>query len=195
MLTVSNGGKVVAGSDIIIGAGGTVKGSGGTLQGNVINKGNISPGNSPGILTIVGNLTLTATGNLNIELGGVSNANMASPLYDQIMVLDDAATTAQEGQVVVDGNVNVLFLTGFDPDAGDFFDILSAADITQLNPLYNLPTLDAGLRWEINELAIGGGEVLRLSVIGPTVAVPEPGAFALLGIGLLGLGALRRQRR
>lgn len=194
VLTVSNGGKVIAGSDIIIGAGGTVKGGGGTLQGNVINKGNISPGNSPGILTIVGNLTLTASGNLNIELAGANNTIPAAPQYDQIMVLDDAATTVQEGRIVVDGNVNIAFLTGFDPNVGDFFDILSGVDITQLNPLYNLPTLDAGLRWDISELVVGGGEVLRLSVVGPTTAVPEPGAFALLGIGLLGLGALRRQR-
>lgn len=193
VLTVSNGGKVIAGSDIIIGAGGTVKGNGGTLQGNVINKGNISPGNSPGIITIVGNLNLTSSGNLNIELGGVNNANLASPQYDQIKVVDNLATAVQEGHVVVDGNVNVTLFNGFSAHAGDFFDILTGFDITQINPHYFLPTLGSGLAWDVSEFATNGGEALRLTVI-TRAAVPEPGVFALLGIGLLGLGALRRRR-
>lgn len=168
-------------------------GNGGTLQGNVINKGNISPGNSPGIITIVGNLNLTSSGNLNIELGGVNNANLASPQYDQIKVVDNLATAVQEGHVVVDGNVNVTLFNGFSAHAGDFFDILTGFDITQINPHYFLPTLGSGLAWDVSEFATNGGEALRLTVI-TRAAVPEPGVFALLGIGLLGLGALRRRR-
>lgn len=195
VLTVSNGGKVLAGSDVIVGAGGTLKGGGGAIQGNVINRGSIAPGNSPGIMTVIGNLALTSTGNLNIELGGASNANAMSPQYDQINVVDNLATLAQEGLVVVDGNVNVTFFGGFNPHAGDFFDILTGFDVTQINPQYFLPSLGADLGWDITEFTANGGEALRLTVVARPSAVPEPGAFMLLGIGLLGLSGVRRLRK
>jgi len=40
-----------------------------------------------------------------------------------------------------------------------------------------------------------GGLLDDYSIVGFTVAVPEPGVLALLGLGLAGAGALRRRRR
>ena len=48
---------------------GTLGGSG-TIQAPVTVQGKLAPGNSPGILTIDGNLTQTATSSMEIEVGG-----------------------------------------------------------------------------------------------------------------------------
>ena len=68
-LVVRNGGLVKA-DTILIGLSGTLKGNGGTLQGAVENRGTIAPGESPGTLNVIGDLTQTATGKLVIESGG-----------------------------------------------------------------------------------------------------------------------------
>lgn len=62
--------------------GGTLKGSG-RISGSVTNFGTVSPGNSPGILTVTG--SYTENGILDIEVGGtVAGANPAG--FDQVNV-------------------------------------------------------------------------------------------------------------
>jgi autotransporter-associated beta strand protein len=60
---------------------------------------------------------------------------------------------------------------------------VSNADIT--NNLLDLPTLSAGLFWNINDLYTNGTLV---------VAVPEPGRLMLIILGFLALGWRRRRR-
>ena len=61
--------------------GGSLSGPG-TIKANVTNSGQVSPGDEdvPGDLAIIGNYTQTATGTLNINIGGLA------PLYDQLSV-------------------------------------------------------------------------------------------------------------
>ena len=87
---------------------GTLSGIG-IINGNVINGGNFNPGNSPGTFTIIGNLQLLSSSNLNMEIAGL-NAGQ----YD---VLDVA------GNVVLGGTMNVIVDTssGYHGQLNDSF--------------------------------------------------------------------------
>jgi hypothetical protein len=92
---------------------GVLAGSG-TVEGSVTNSGTVSPGGdgSAGILTITGDYTQTATGVLNIDIGGLA----AGTGYDQLQV---------SGEVALDGTLNVHLINGFSPQPGDSFRILT----------------------------------------------------------------------
>jgi T5SS/PEP-CTERM-associated repeat protein len=73
VLTVASGGTLTVSGDLKIGPGGTVNGDGGTIVGNVVNMGGvISPGNSPGTLSIVGSYTHLA-GKIVLEISGTGS--------------------------------------------------------------------------------------------------------------------------
>jgi hypothetical protein len=95
--------------------GGALSGTG-TITGNVTNAGQVSPGTSPGILTIQGNYTQTAAGVLNVELGGT-----AAGQFDQLNV---------SGTASLDGSLNVSLVNGFIPSPGDGFQVLTFASRT-----------------------------------------------------------------
>ena len=92
-------------------SGATLKGTG-SFTGNVSNQGNLSPGNSPGIITINGNYTQSAVGAINIEVQGT---NPATPDFDQLIV---------NGNVSLAGALNASFLSGFVPSNGNTFKII-----------------------------------------------------------------------
>jgi hypothetical protein len=92
---------------------GTLLGTG-IIQGGVQNLGRVSPGRSPGILTIQGDYTQTADGVLDVEIGGTA----AGAEYDQLRV---------GGTAVLDGTLNVLLVNGFTPELGDTFEVLQLA--------------------------------------------------------------------
>ena len=68
-------------ANVTVGSSGTLAGSG-TVVANVVNHGLVSPGNSPGILTVTGNYTQGSDGVLNLEIGGA----MPGSDYDQLNV-------------------------------------------------------------------------------------------------------------
>lgn len=98
---------------------GTLGGSG-TFQGNLNNPGAIRPGNSPGILTIDGDLTQTATSTLEIEVGGLT-AIPPNPLHDKVVVTGGAS---------LDGRLDVPIIDAFVPQLGDSITFLTAANVT-----------------------------------------------------------------
>ena len=91
--------------------GGSLIGNG-TIAGNVVSDAVVAPGLSAGALTISGSYTQTATGALNVELGGTT----AGTGYDQLNVT---------GAVTLAGDLNVAAINGFLPASGNTFQVLT----------------------------------------------------------------------
>ena len=83
----------------------------GTIRGNLANAGQLSPGASPGTITVTGNFTQAATGTLTIELASATS-------------FDSLAIT---GTATLGGTLAVSGLNGFVPQAGQTFPIIDAA--------------------------------------------------------------------
>ena len=150
-ITVNNGvldlnGQIV-GAPITINAGGTLGGSGTVADDLDCNAGGIvSPGNSPGTMTIVGNLTVN--GALEMEITGPGDggggAGVAGTDFDQIIVSGTATITTL--QVLFQGTLSPSF-----PVSGHFYTLINgAASITNLviSPI------------NVNGVLVGGGFLL-----------------------------------
>jgi len=142
-LTIANNGLVTAGSvkvwqpgtvelDGAVISTSTLELAGGTLQGNgtvqvsgaLSNGGEVSPGFSPGVITVAGgNYVQDATGTLAIEIGGTLPAQ-----YDRLSVVSGTATLGGSLDVsLIDplGGNNM-----FVPSAGDTYEIFTAGELT-----------------------------------------------------------------
>jgi T5SS/PEP-CTERM-associated repeat protein len=111
VLNVQNGGVVTATGGMMIWAGGTLAGDG-TVVANVENAGLVSPGTSPGTLTITGNYTQDTGGTLRIEIAG-----LADPQHDLLSI---------SGTGSLDGTLQLVKLANFAITPGDRITVLSA---------------------------------------------------------------------
>jgi hypothetical protein len=94
---------------VTVQAGGLLKGSG-VVIGNVVNVGTISPGNSPGTLTINGNFTQGPGGTYNVQIFSPQN-------YSRLVV---------SGHANLDGTLHLTLASGFKLRPGDRFTVLTA---------------------------------------------------------------------
>jgi hypothetical protein len=79
------------------------------VRGTVnFNGGRLAPGDSPGTLTVEGDLYMNEESELELEVGGLA----AGDSYDQVIV---------DGETVLAGTVRIRFIDGFAPQAGDSF--------------------------------------------------------------------------
>jgi hypothetical protein len=163
-LTVTGAGIVSFNNEVVADGGsvinnGVLAGSA-TIFGSLVNAAGatLKPGNSPGALHVSGSYTQDPAAALEIELGGV-----VSGRFDVLSVSE----TLSAG-----GMLAVTLIDGFEPRAGDVFDILDFAEQRGAFDL-DLPTLGAGLRWDASALSSRG----ELSV---QAAAPEPAAMTLL---------------
>jgi hypothetical protein len=107
-------------NDGILTAGGGVDLEGGVLAGtgvinaNVLNNAEVDVGQpgSPGTITIIGDYTQTAGGNLVIEIGGLNPGTD----FDQLNIT---------GQATLDGTLTVNLINGFRPASGQGLTILT----------------------------------------------------------------------
>ena len=146
----------------------------GTINGNVMNNGKVSPGDSPGMLTVVHNYTQAQYATLMIQIAGMSP--------DQFSVLDVM------GNANLSGFLDPILLNGFVPNIGQSFTFLNYASFTGAfsqiqNQIFNHGTEQWSVIYEDNHAIL-------------TVAqhTPDQGStFLLLTLGLLGLVMFRRQ--
>jgi hypothetical protein len=99
----------------------------GTITGNIRNNGaTFAPGLSPGKITVNGNFAQTATGILNMEIGGTT----AGTEYDQLVV---------NGHATIGGTLNLTLINGFRPAVGDVFQLIApnsfSGSFAQINTL------------------------------------------------------------
>lgn len=117
--TIESHQGTLAFGETLNGTGGTLTGSG-SFQlppGHILN-GNLNPGNSPGILSFVGDVTAGSGAVFNIEIDGPS----AGTEYDQIIISNEA---------VLDGILNPIL--GYLPDDDASFVIVTATTLTSCN--------------------------------------------------------------
>jgi autotransporter-associated beta strand protein len=103
-------------SAVSVSSGATLGGSGNIYRNVQITAGgNLAPGNSPGILSVFGNLTLSATANVRMELNGPA----AGTGHDQVV----ASSSAASGATVAIGNAwaNLSLSLGFAPANNSMF--------------------------------------------------------------------------
>ncbi len=154
----------------ILGSGKTIKGNG-SIDGAVTVMGTVSPGESPGLLT-VDNMTFGSGSMLNIEIAGTAPGT----LYD--VLNSTGAIDLQSGSTL-----KLIFLNGFSPDIYNIFDIMNFSSLTGAFSNLDLPVLNSGLHWDTDNLYSDG----TLSV------VPEPATWLLLALGATGLLFYRRR--
>jgi uncharacterized repeat protein (TIGR01451 family) len=111
--------------------GGLLKGNG-VIGGSVaVNNATVSPGLSPGAITISGNYSQSPSSVLNIELGGTAPGTG----YDQLIVT---------GSATLAGTVNVTLINGFTLSSGDVFDAVTYVSHSGTFSPENLPPFPGG---------------------------------------------------
>ncbi len=104
-------GLLAASGPVTVGSTGSLGGSG-TVTADVVNGGVVAPGSSPGILAVTGNYTQTATGALDIEIGGTTPGSE----YDRLSIA---------GSANLAGILNISLINGFGPTQGESFSIMT----------------------------------------------------------------------
>ena len=172
VLNVSEGG-VVRATNIHVGTGGTVSGNG-TLDASVTIDGAINPGNSPGTLTVTGDLTLTDSSVLTFEVAGAVPGQ-----YDAIVVA---------GSLIANGLLRVVNTGGYVPSVGDTFNFLTSVNAS--GDFDNVVFDGFGASGADLAASFGSGGF-------QITAVPEPQEWAsmLAGLVLLRFATRRRARR
>jgi hypothetical protein len=156
--------------------GGTLSGAG-LINGELFQSGGtVSPGASPGMLTITGSYTQAPGGMLALDIGGLTPTTQ----HDQLFVT---------GHLLLHGAIQVTFTNGFEPHVGDEFPLFYVGGDFEASAVTftNAPAW-LGYEWEVTE------DDYRLYSLQIT-AVPEPSTFLLAGLGLFGILCFASSRR
>lgn len=189
--TVSAGKLVVDGnistSTTTVENGGTLGGSGTVGSVIVQTGGTVSPGNSPGILNVNGDYSQSGT--LTIEINGLTPGTQ----HDQLNV----DRLSGDGAVSLGGNLSVLFGGGSYVDGDLLFILLNDGSDAISGTFSGLAQNDivtsfGGFDWIISYSADSTGDAFTGGNDVALMAIPEPEAALLGGLGLLFL--LRRRR-
>ncbi len=178
-------GQVASGQTgvVTVGKGGTLVG-GGTIQGKILTLGGKVSVGDPQTLTVEGDYQ-QVSGVLDFQLAGPDD-------YDQLIV--------KGGGVDIEGGIVELdFIDGFAPRAGDDFQLISADDGITFDPnSIELNGLASGFQWRFSyDPNVGAYDLIALNdaTLGNPTAAPEPATWAMMLVGLGGLSMLRTVRR
>ncbi len=130
------GGTLDPGDTLNLEAGDSLIGSG-TLTANLVNSGTVSPGASPGIITVQGDYTQTSDGILEIELGGTTPGTG----HDQLVVT---------GKATMHGTLIVTPWAGLVPTLGKTFTIIIHDSGEYTFDSVTLPDLGSDLEFQID---------------------------------------------
>lgn len=155
---------------------------GATLNGGgtYVFNGGYAPGNSPGAVSVTGNVVFGSLNEALFELAGLIKGEE----YDHLTV---------DGSLTFGGVLKLSFINGFKAKAGDTFDLFDWTSAT--GTFSSISTQNAllgtGLAWNFDNLYTNGS----ISVIA-TTPVPEPESYALLiaGLGVV-LSIARRKKK
>jgi len=165
---------VVSGAPVVVS--GEVYGDG-TFDTDVGNIGLLSPGGSPGQISVLGSYDQGPAGVLDLEIGGPVPVDE----HDRVWISGNAA---------FDGTLNLIFVDLFAPKAGQTFELirvdgLVSGDFAAIHIVGLAPGFEYTAKFERG--------VLVLRAVNDGRIIPEPASAVLLGIGALSL--LRRRRR
>lgn len=165
------GGSALGAGNVIVENGGGLGGSG-TVGAfiEVRNGGRISPGNSPGTLS-VDSIDFLAGSTMTIELGGLTTS-----LYDRLLVT---------GTANLGGILNVSYFDSFNANEGDLFTILEAGNITGQFDSFIAPDSQ---EWQV----IYTDNLVQIGILEVAEIIPEPSTFVLFSI--YSLFCMRRKR-
>jgi len=148
---------------VTVNSGGKLSGTG-NIAGDILNRGSVSPGDSPGTLHLGGNYSQSSGGTLEIDIASLLS-------FDQLAV---------SGTASLSGTLDVT-LDGYTGHAGDMFTILTSPGLTGNFLNLDLPELSNGLFF--NERLTSTDVILTVS--GSTNA-PDSGSTLLLMAAALG---------
>jgi hypothetical protein len=158
--------------------GGTLEGTG-TVRANVANLGGtVGPGNSPGTLTIDGDYTQGPGGTLAMEIESLVSFDILDISGDAMLAgILDLTVDAGYAAAAMDGDT--FTIVEWDSFSGAF-DTVNGLNFAT-GKFFTLDYGVAGLTLTVNAETV--------------VAVSEPDMIALFGLGLTGIGFVRRRRR
>ncbi|MCC5843068.1 MAG: autotransporter-associated beta strand repeat-containing protein [Verrucomicrobia bacterium] len=157
--------------------GGTLGGSGSIGSNVAVNDGGtLSAGNSAGVLTINGDLTLNAGSTTLAEIGGFTRGTE----YDGYDI---------SGELTYGGTLNIVSINSWDLDTPGTFELFNAfSSFTGNFDAVNVGSTalsSSGTLWTSGEYSFDLGT-------GNLTVIPEPGTLALVGLSLLALAVFRK---
>ena len=182
----------------------TAKGSayslGGTLAGyGTVNNGigntltltgNLAPGNSPGVVTVTGNLALTGTTTTTMELAG--NGGVAGTDYDK---------TTVSGQITFAGTLNIISYNSYNLAQAGTYHLFTfggeTGDFTLVSVAGTALTDSSGV-WSAANLNSNGFDYTFSTSTGDLVvaaSIPEPSTYAVIFGALALAGNVWRSRK
>lgn len=170
-------------------ASGATLGGNGTIGGATTVNGNLSPGNSPGLLTFSSSLTLGANSTTTMEISGTGRGLTYDAVdvgASQLLTYGGTLTLTMTG-ALTNGTYNLFsFTSGF--NTGNFSSIAFAGGYytgtwSRVGDLWT-STLTQGQIWSFDQAS---GDLVA--------AIPEPSTWALVGLGAGSLALWRRRNR